>query len=432
MITSVFCDDEILTNKISTIEVGYTLNITTPGHFFLVEQLSDGNWIAKKSSREPILGRSSKSEEIIFVDQHANYAQPYFEKVSYYTKGIQKASFECSPIIDDKESYTPCNSLLTSNNVGASIGKNIIAAITTLGLAAGTHKYVDPEKVRKVLLQKSVFEEIKKAYEEDTQEARKKLEVIEAKKQMDEDKKLYLKKCDQIAKDSELFKNSIRFVPNVIDKSGYFTGEEIIGINEFLYDNSNCNASKEDIKYNIYIKPYDHLYDAVAQPSKYELQYKEGGYELRPTVRITSKIFKQVFPGGRYEDSNISITLNKIKLTTSDKIDFEINVLNKSQKYITLSHISFYINGTIITPSLLAIELPPKGLKSNVELTATRMTYTGELFDNAAKALIIKTSRSAASSKSINFGISAKYSADNVTKSVYQSKSYRLSYVLKN
>ncbi|PHS18835.1 MAG: hypothetical protein COA86_06575 [Kangiella sp.] len=46
-----------------------------------------------------------------------------------------------------KKKYTPCNSVLTTVNWGRSVGKNIFAALTTVGLASGFHVAIDKEKI---------------------------------------------------------------------------------------------------------------------------------------------------------------------------------------------------------------------------------------------------------------------------------------------
>ena len=85
-------------------------------------------------------------------DKTLDYMQPYFEKIEYYNEEV--GTFECSPFIDDNDDeldYTPCNSDLTTTNIGMSFGKNIVAAITTLGVASGSHKAVDREKMAEIL-----------------------------------------------------------------------------------------------------------------------------------------------------------------------------------------------------------------------------------------------------------------------------------------
>ena len=140
------------------IAIGYTdQKLLGEGYYVLIER-SDESWRVKKIAEQPIIHRLNDRQEIIFFNKTLDYMQPYFEKIEYYNEEV--GTFECSPFIDDNDDeldYTPCNSDLTTTNIGMSLGKNIVAAITTLGVASGSHKAIDREKMAEILAKSDIL-----------------------------------------------------------------------------------------------------------------------------------------------------------------------------------------------------------------------------------------------------------------------------------
>lgn len=140
------------------ITIGYTnQDKLDEGYYVLIEE-ADDEWRVKKISDEPIARRLNERQEIIFFSKDMDYVQPYFEKIEYYNKEV--GTFECTPFFDDEKNesaYTPCNSKLMTANFGMSLGKNVVAAVTTLGLAAGTHKEVDQEELAEILEESDIL-----------------------------------------------------------------------------------------------------------------------------------------------------------------------------------------------------------------------------------------------------------------------------------
>jgi hypothetical protein len=158
-----------LKEQIQKIAVNYKpIESLPPGFFIRVEQETDNTWDVKESSRTRLNGRTNDRQEIIYVSRDLTYAQPCYDKIRYQSRGKHQTTFECSPIIDDNKSYTPCVSSLTSTMGVASAIKSFVAIVTTLGVAAGTHKYVDEEKVKNVLRQDRALLAISKFLEEDS------------------------------------------------------------------------------------------------------------------------------------------------------------------------------------------------------------------------------------------------------------------------
>jgi len=140
----------------SSIKVGFKVYKKPPkGHYVLIEQ-NDNKWSVREVSNKVIIGRSKETQEVLYVNLSERYIQPIFEKIKFYNG----KTFECTPLIDQKEYYTPCTSNLMSIDAGRSLAKNVMASLTTLGLAAGTHKKLDNKKLLQIVSNSNMFEEI--------------------------------------------------------------------------------------------------------------------------------------------------------------------------------------------------------------------------------------------------------------------------------
>lgn len=129
------------------IEIGYNPLIgTQDGYYVVLNKLKD-EWEIYTVSKTAIYEKPYKNSEIIFISKDLDYAQIFFGNLSEY----QGSTFECTPYFDNEYAYTPCTSELTSSHLGLSIGKNIIAAATTFGLASGYHAKLDYGKIAEAL-----------------------------------------------------------------------------------------------------------------------------------------------------------------------------------------------------------------------------------------------------------------------------------------
>lgn len=121
--------------------------------YYVVAKKAGSGWVLDGVYRAPKFGPGL---EVVYVKRDMSYAQPYFEHVEIFNG----STFECSPLVDKKGYYTPCKSRLTFRLVGKSIGKNIVAAISTLGLASGSHRAVDREAVLGFIASTGALQEI--------------------------------------------------------------------------------------------------------------------------------------------------------------------------------------------------------------------------------------------------------------------------------
>jgi len=108
---------------------------------------NDGIWRVKDVSQTQ-QKRISDSQEILCVNLQTKGVPTIsigFEELGTIT---QAGYFECTLLLK-KSGYTPCNSSLTKTTAFGTVGKNVAAAVLTLGLAAGTNKVFDFDEIKK-------------------------------------------------------------------------------------------------------------------------------------------------------------------------------------------------------------------------------------------------------------------------------------------
>jgi hypothetical protein len=230
------------------------------GYYLLIENLGN-QWVIKRISERPIVGRDNTQQEVLYINKELTYLQPFFEKVEHFN-GV---TFECSPLFDDKKSYTPCNSNLMKVNVGMSIGKNIISAVTTFGLASGSHKAIDREKIASIVQQTNMLAKVKE----------------------------YQRECDKLKQAVESFKDKIIVNPQIIDKSGFYTGDVKIVRIDTKISGDTCPIDLNKVEYVISIDQVKSNFKINIEPRSYVLKYNSEGYDLKPSIIILSKDSKK-------------------------------------------------------------------------------------------------------------------------------------------
>jgi hypothetical protein len=160
----------------SRVSIGYVTQSTLPqpAYYATVEEVAEGKWeLVKISDTEAM--RLSDKQEVLYVEKDLRYVQPYFEyepntaveidNCNPWEEGyvIERGTFECNNLFFFDKSggkYNPCNSQLTTIDMPKSVGKNFFAVITTLGLASGSHRYVDSDKVFAVIEQTDLLKKV--------------------------------------------------------------------------------------------------------------------------------------------------------------------------------------------------------------------------------------------------------------------------------
>lgn len=116
------------------------------GYYYVLIEKKDDGWKIIDIKDIEIQERQNEKQEILRINQSYSQVIPNYQSVEY----------ECGYLMTTKY-YSPCTSQLTSTNLGASMAKNVVAAVTTLGLASGSHKYVDQNLINEAVLQTDLF-----------------------------------------------------------------------------------------------------------------------------------------------------------------------------------------------------------------------------------------------------------------------------------
>ena len=117
-----------------------------PGYYALVEKQND-TWHLIAFQDEPIAGRQNEHQEVLYLNQDLNTLEPYFQEVA---KHVNQGTVGCSALDPKSTTYTACNSALMRVKVGATVARNAVVGVLTLGLGAGSEKSVDQDLVLKI------------------------------------------------------------------------------------------------------------------------------------------------------------------------------------------------------------------------------------------------------------------------------------------
>lgn len=155
---AISCLPMLANNNSKEAELGGNIKIEMPkssdsayvnlgGYYYGIIEKDGDSWSVKKISVTPINGRLNENQEVIRVSNDYSNITPYFEtNKKTYQFGQHKECYLVKP-----KTYELCSSNLTSINIGMSIGKNILAAAITFGLASGSHKYLNQDLVNEAV-----------------------------------------------------------------------------------------------------------------------------------------------------------------------------------------------------------------------------------------------------------------------------------------
>lgn len=366
----------------------------TDGYYVLIEEISENVWKIKKISESP-LNIETLNDEILFINKSLNYVQPSFQK--WYTIGNNFIHFSCSGTLGHRFSkkayYNPCDSKLTSYLAWADV-------------------YLNKEKVVNIVNQTNLI-----------------AKVSETRERIEKEKE----ECRKLQSIARGFIDKIIVEPAITDKSGFYKGEKIANVSKYIAGNLTCPVDLNDVKYSVSVGTYDNYHFTTnIEPKHYELKYNSEGYFLKPTINIVSKTFSELYPQDIFENQSLSIRLNKIKVNYSGEIEFNINIVNKSDKYISIDLLSFYINNSILTPTLTKIELPPKSFKNDLNFKVSKRIDDKEnIFEKAVGAIKVSvTKESAERTMLVSLGVSIKYNIDGIQNTLYKTNSYKLSQII--
>ncbi|WP_161957944.1 hypothetical protein [Azospirillum palustre] len=141
------------------VSIGYNGAIHQGNGWFVQVTEQDGKWKIVEVTAKPER-RWKEENEILWVRRDRKSIEPAFETNMGYKPSVNE--IECSPLLDKHTQYDACNSRLTKVNVGRSIGKNVLAAAMTLGMASGTNRGIDHDLIHQIMKDTALLDALTK------------------------------------------------------------------------------------------------------------------------------------------------------------------------------------------------------------------------------------------------------------------------------
>lgn len=157
------------TNANSAVRIGYfSANSFQPNVYATLER-QDTSWriVALSKSRPE---REHDKQEIVVMDRSGTRIQPaYSDTYTQFNRQGELTWFDCSEVLSalaggsgKKLPYSGCSSSeFNQIDVASTVGKNAIAAVLTLGLAAGSKRKVNTDAMETALTQTNAFQLMK-------------------------------------------------------------------------------------------------------------------------------------------------------------------------------------------------------------------------------------------------------------------------------
>lgn len=374
---------------------GKKKEISSGGIFVLIEEKADNVWAINKISKNPIT-RENLQQEILYVkDINSRFTsiETYYEdhEIAFFKGrdlGIpDKYFFDCTAKNQNKPSYNPCNSRLTSTH--------------TMGLihyGPGAFRLIDRDKIAEIIKQIDMVN----VY---AAELRLERERIEEEKE----------ECRKLQSIAREFIDKIIVEPIIIDKSGFYVGEKIVDVSKKIANTLTCPVNLNNVKYSVSININDNHFATNIEPKHYEFKYNSEGYFLKPIVTIVARTFEDIFPKYINEDNSLRIEFN----------GRGIRFLNKTNNFLQVKSISIYYNGEISNFSFgdKALELAPQATTKEPLLIKSYATI-----EIIAKSVYPDMTKSSAMKQNLSFGFAIKYRVveQNIDRTLYKQNEYNL------
>ncbi|WP_298925244.1 hypothetical protein [uncultured Ramlibacter sp.] len=133
--------------------------------FAVIERTGDGWRLQTLTQKRPV--RESENQEIVAIDASGRRFEPaYVKTYSQFNEKGELIWFDCSELLvaisgkkQDAADYGGCGqSAFTRIDVISTVGKNAVAGVVTLGLAAGTKRQIDTDTMNRALQQSGAYE----------------------------------------------------------------------------------------------------------------------------------------------------------------------------------------------------------------------------------------------------------------------------------
>jgi len=357
---------------------GEKKDISPNSFFILIEEKANDVWTINKILKEPI-ARESLQQEILYVK---NIDSPHPSVETYYedyktallrASGVPDAHmFDCRAKNQNKPSYNPCNSKLTT-------------------VYRGDYRLIAGDKIFKIVKQTDIIAKVR------------------------EIARLEREECLRVQSIASKFINKIIVEPQITDKSGFYKGEKIVNISKAISGRLTCPIDLGNVNYSVSMN-ISGGFTANIEPKHYRVKYNAEGYFLKPTVTITGKTFKDIFPKYINEDNSLRIEFDGKK----------IRFINKTNNFLQIKAIAIYYNEEVSNFTFgdnKALKLPPQA--STKEPLLIKSYTTSDVIKMSKYSSITKDF---AMQQNISFGFAIKYRlvGEDIDKTLYKQNKYNL------
>ncbi|MEW7996250.1 MAG: hypothetical protein G8D81_19800 [gamma proteobacterium symbiont of Clathrolucina costata] len=350
-------------------------------YYALLERDGESQWRVVEIDNKP-LKRRGLTTEIIAVDLKERRVWPAYTSSHVSVGGMTFVCMKGGHMSDEHKlgSYNGCNS-------------NLIKARWTLERTWGEKVVVEPdeEKIASLLEATNLIREVQD--------------------------------CELTRNHDKKYLGMIQVVPQVIDKSGFYGGEELINVERYISGKKiDCPVKgKTHFTVNIRRKPKI-PYEISIVPRKYpELSFEAERLELRPKITVRRKKFNSLNISELLDSSELGFFINTLGYT-KDTPYVSFDILNKTNSYMSIRSLSIHIGKDVFTQSFQGREIVvPPGSRSSRSL---------RLPIEAFNYVPVKLSRDEAERRILSIGISALYDTGSGQKTFFRIDELRYSQAL--
>jgi len=145
---------------------------------------------------------------------------------------------------------------------------------------------------------------------------------------------------------------------------------------------------------------------------------------IKPQIKVISKNISGFMVNDSLSNSDLSFNIEKIYLDHFMNLILDYGLNNVSKNFVKIESISLYIDDDIISmPVGKGFELQPRQKLTKKSLF---LPSSGRAISSATKNKINFALNKSNDTKTINIGISIKFTLDGIQKTLFESKEYSL------
>lgn len=223
----------------------------------------------------------------------------------------------------------------------------------------------------------------------------------------------YDNQCDKTREVINTYINNLKIKPNIMDKSGFYAGENLFKIEKSFTLNNGCDTDKTKININVEVN--DTSYKITPAASRTDFLFKNKRKKFTPRFKLLGKYMTDGFRNPvKGKDKFLNAKLTKAKFTDNSRLNVEFEISNRSNTYVTIDTISFYADNKIKTKKLSQkISLPPHAV-DNYKMNITDYPIYSKFNKDMTKKK--------AKSTKILLGFSILYNANNQSKTLFAKR----------